>query len=190
MKTFLYLCICISISIVSLAGCGNNITAAPAQTEDSVAQARTEDFEVTYDSSQSVDISDWKPTTFDTVNNFDGVAMTVKEGTVSPTGLTLQFKSKSNSDCIYGDYFSLEKKISGAWYQVPVPIEGDYGFNSIGYSLASNGESEWAANWEWLYGSLDTGEYRIVKDILEFRGTGDYNTYYLTAGFEVKRLSY
>lgn len=185
MKTFLYLCICISISIVLLTGCGNDKTTAPAQTEDSVAQARTEDSEVTHDSSQSIDISDWEPTTFDTVNSFDVVAMTAKEGTVSPTGLTLQFENKSNSECIYGSYFSLEKKISGAWYKVPVSIEGDYGFDSIGYSLSSHGESEWATNWEWLYGNLDTGEYRIVKDILDFRGTGNYDTYYLAAEFSV-----
>ncbi len=33
----------------------------------------------------------------------------------------------------------------------------------------------------WLHGSLVTGEYRIVKDILVLRGSGYYVTYYLAA---------
>jgi len=79
----------------------------------------------------------------------------------------------------------LEKKISGSWYQVPVVIEGNYGFDAIGYELASGGHGEWAVDWEWLYGSLETGEYRIVKDILDFRGSGEYDTYYLAAEFVI-----
>jgi len=50
--------------------------------------------------------------------------------------------------------------------------------------LERKGENEeWKVDWSWLYGSLDTGEYRIVKDILDFRKTGDYDKYYLAAVF-------
>ncbi|MCT4686580.1 M56 family metallopeptidase [Vallitalea sp.] len=129
--------------------------------------------------------TDWEPTTYETVNNFDGVTMTLKEGTDSSTSLTLVIKNNSSSQCTYGEYFWLEKKIDGNWYQVPVVIDGNYGFNDIGYDLASGEEREWQVDWDWLYGNLDTGEYRIVKDILDFRSTGDYDKYYLTAGFAV-----
>lgn len=27
---------------------------------------------------------------------------------------------------------------------------------------------KWSIDWDWLYGSLDKGEYRIVKGILDF----------------------
>ncbi len=127
----------------------------------------------------------WEPSAYKTVNNFDGVSMAAKECTTLSTGLTLVFTNKSESKCIYGEYFTLEKKIGGSWYQVPVAIDGEYGFNSIGYNLEPDGESEWISDWEWLYGSLEPGEYRIVKDILDFRGTGDYDTYYLAAEFIV-----
>ncbi|TWH55848.1 hypothetical protein DesLBE_0021 [Desulfitobacterium sp. LBE] len=40
-------------------------------------------------------------------------------------------------------------------------------------------------DWGWLYGELESGDYRIVKDISDFRGTGDYEKYYLTAEFSV-----
>ncbi|WP_246552286.1 M56 family metallopeptidase [Vallitalea pronyensis] len=130
-------------------------------------------------------ITDWEPTTYETVNNFDGVTMTLKEGTASSISLTLVIENNSSSYCTYGEYFWLEKKINGSWYQVPVAIDGDYAFHDIGYDLASGDNRELKVDWGWLYGDLDNGEYRIVKDILDFRSTGDYDKYYLTAGFTV-----
>ncbi len=137
------------------------------------------------DSDQSVGITDWEPTIYENVNNIGGVTMIVKEGTVSSTGLTVLFENKSDKECIFGEYFLLEKKMKGSWYRVPVALDGDYGFNQIGYGLAPSDVREWTVDWDWLYGNLDTGEYRIVKDILDFRKTGDYDKYHLTAEFTV-----
>jgi len=180
----------IAINLVILAGCSNyGNTTSSAKTENTLIgtnSSRSDDTtETKTASSQSVDTADWKPTPYETVNNFDGVTMTVKKGTASPTGLTVAFENNSNSQCIYGQYFLLEKKINGRWYQVPVAIDGSYGFNDIGYTLASGDDGEWAVDWDWLYGSLDAGEYRIVKDIADFRGPGDYDTYYLAAEFTI-----
>ena len=136
------------------------------------------------DSGQSLEATDWKPTTYETVNNFDGVTMGVKEGTVSLTGLTLSFTNSSDKQCSYGDYFLLEKKVNEKWYQVPTIID-NYAFHDIGYDLAADGNGERKVDWGWLYGKLEPGEYRIVKDISDFRGTGDYETYYLAADFAV-----
>ncbi|MBU9711892.1 immunoglobulin-like domain-containing protein [Evansella tamaricis] len=111
--------------------------------------------------------------------------MIVKEGTVSSTGLTVIFENNSDKQCIYGEYFLLEKKMEGRWYQLPVTLDGNYGFNDIGYDLNPSDAREWAVDWKWLYGSLDTGDYRIVKDILDFREAGDYDKYYLTAEFTI-----
>jgi hypothetical protein len=136
-------------------------------------------------SDPSVDPTDWKPTQYETVNNFAGVTMTVNNGTASSTELTVLFENNTDSQCIYGEYFSLEKTVNERWYQVPVAIDGDYGFNAIGYDLPSRDVREHVVEWEWLYGSLDTGDYRIVKDILDFRESGDYDTYFLAAEFTV-----
>jgi len=177
MKKYLCLFVCMTISLALLAGCsnyGNSISAIG--TENTLTETA---------SSQSANTTDWKPTPYETVNNFDGVTMTVKKGTASSTELTVVFENNSNSQCIYSEYFWLEKKINGRWYQVPVAIDGNYGFNDIGYDLASGDDGEWAVDWDWLYGSLDTGEYRIVKNILDFRGSGEYDTYYLTADFTI-----
>ncbi|MEA1962156.1 MAG: M56 family metallopeptidase [Bacillota bacterium] len=136
-------------------------------------------------SSRPVQPTYWKSTTYQTVNNFDGVTMNVKKGTVSTTGVIVAFQNNSSRKCDYGEYFCLEKKLNGSWYQVPVIIDGDYGFNDIAYDLAPGDDGEWAVDWDWLYGSLDTGEYRIVKNISDFRGTGDYDKYNLAAEFTI-----
>jgi hypothetical protein len=207
MKVLVSLFMCISISITLLTGCENynngvtppvtessavvpaeteNPAAAHSKTENSATAPDTVNSATAPDTDQIADMSDWTPSTLDAVNNLEGVTMAAKEGKVSPTGLTLQFENKSGSDCIYGEYFLLEKNNNGVWHQVPVVIEGDYGFNSIGYSLTAGGDSEWVADWEWLYGSLDTGEYRVLKDILVLKGSGDYATFYLAAEFAIR----
>lgn len=118
--------------------------------------------------------TDWEPTKYEYVNDFDGVNMTIKEETVSSTGLTVVIENNSDIEFIYGEQFLLEKKIKGDWYQVPVIIE-DYGFDDIAYALAPGGIGEWSTEWSWLYGSLDAGEYRIVKIIAGSERTEDTN---------------
>lgn len=130
--------------------------------------------------------SDWELTPHDTVNQLENMNMTIKKGTVSKTGLTVVFQNHSDKDYLYGEFFSLEKKIDGEWYEVPVIFEGEYGFNTIGYDLAANSEQEWSIEWDWLYGPLDVGEYRIIKDILEVKEPGDYQEYILAAEFSIE----
>lgn len=126
-----------------------------------------------------------KPTTFAKVNDLEGIEMKVKENTVSPTGSMVVFENDTEKECIYGEYFVLEKKIEDSWYEVPVTLDGEYGFDDIGYGLAPWGTSEWSVEWEWLYGSLDSGEYRIVKDLLDFREAGDFDKYFMAAEFVI-----
>ncbi|KAB3527293.1 immunoglobulin-like domain-containing protein [Alkaliphilus serpentinus] len=170
MKRKLYLLVCMVITMTLLFGCrGYNNRNSDEGTGNTV---------------QHDDI-DWEFTTYENVNDFVGVTMIVKEETVLPTGLTVIFENNSDNRCTYGDYFLLEKKINEKWYQVPVAIEGEYGFHDIGYELVSGDSGEWKVNWDWLYGSLNTGEYRIIKDILDIRGTGDYDKYYMAAEFTI-----
>jgi len=44
---------------------------------------------------------------------------------------------------------------------------------------------EWEINWEWLYGELPEGKYRIGKEMMDFRGTGDYDTAIYYAEFVI-----
>lgn len=172
----LFLLISILYVGVSFMGCTRE-----ASRQISIEKQNTVNVKI--ENTEEVEITDWEPTQYKTVNNFEGVTMIVKKGTESATKLTLEFENNSSSQCIYGDRFCLEKKINGRWHQVPVTIKGNYGFNAIGYNLATGEAGERVVDWNWLYGSLDTGEYRIVKNISDYRGSGDYDTYYLDAEF-------
>ncbi|GAA0359741.1 immunoglobulin-like domain-containing protein [Bacillus horti] len=161
-----YLCslLCMVVGLMLFSGCGSLSNSHPTPTEG----------------------TDWEPTIYETVNNLDGVTMSAKEETVSSTGLTVAFKNNSDKQCIYGDDFLLEKEIDGGWYQVPIALADNYGFNDIGYDLANSDVREWTVDWGWLYGKLDTGEYRIVKSILDFRSARNYDKCHLTAEFTIE----
>ena len=129
--------------------------------------------------------TDWKSTKHDVVNNFEGVSMNPKKASISSTELTVIFDNKSDKQVMYSEDILLEKKIDGDWYQVPTIID-DYGFNDIAYVLPPATKEELTIDWEWLYGSLDNGEYRIVKTVWNVNDSGGSAEYYLAAQFLIE----
>ena len=179
MKKFPSIFTLLVVSFIFLIGCNNSNNSA------SVSDAENTVIETTVLGKITNDETNWKTTIYEAVNNFHDVSIAVKKVTVSNNGLTVVFENNSNKMCTYGEEFLLEMKINGEWYQVPVAIEGNYGFKSIGYEVASGQTREWSVEWQWLYGSLGIGEYRMVKNVLDFRQTGDYDTYFLAAEFSI-----
>jgi len=176
-KKYLCLPFCIAIGLTLLSGCETYNNNSKVQgNEDTVKEANSDD---------SGDTSNLETTIYETVNNFDGVTMNVKEGTVSSSGLIVIFENKSDKQGVYGEVFLLEKNINGKWYQVPVTLDGELAFPMVGYDLAPSDVKEWTVDWDIVYGNLDFGEYRIVKDVLDFRKSGDYDKYHLAAEFTI-----
>ena len=138
----------------------------------------------------AADEEQWEPTTYKKVNNLDGVAMILKERIVSSTSLIVILENSSNYPIFYGDPYSLEKKIDGKWYKVPVFVSDDhFAFTDIGYELNPSHRHELEINWDMLYEDLHKGQYRIVKEVLDFsssRGYGTSDKYYLAAEFSIK----
>lgn len=52
---------------------------------------------------------DLKPTDYETINNLEGVTMTVKAETASPNGLVLVLENNSDKECIHGEFFYWKK---------------------------------------------------------------------------------
>lgn len=136
-------------------------------------------------SNQNTDIKKLEPTKHETVNTLDGVTMKVKEETVSTTGLTIKFENSSDKQYIYSEDFLLERKIEGKWYEVPIVLGGPYGFDEPGYEINPEHVSEWTVDWEWLYGSLDAGDYRIIKSVIDVKKPRDFEKQYLAAEFTI-----
>ncbi|MFS0673596.1 immunoglobulin-like domain-containing protein [Ornithinibacillus sp. 179-J 7C1 HS] len=137
------------------------------------------------DSDNTAETKDWEPTKYETANTLDGVTMKVKKETISSTGLTVMFENNSDKRCIYSEDFLMEKKIEGKWYEVPLIPGASYDFGEPGYEIGSSNVSEWTVDWDWLYGSVGMGEYRIAKSILNVREPGDYDVHHLKADFTI-----
>jgi len=105
-----------------------------------------------------------------------GIALTVKD--VTPTGLTI-ICTQSGGDGVAelqsGQYYRLEELHGDHWHECGIVFEGDASFTMEAWIIPMNDSVEWNVDWEWLYGQLSPGTYRIVKEIMNFRGTGDYD---------------
>lgn len=117
----------------------------------------------------------------------DQIGLSFSLKNISPTGATLVFHSydtdAATGELEYGDDFLLEVQKGDIWEEVPIHLDGNYAFNDIAYTIPTEGISERELDWEWLYGALAPGTYRIRKSILDFRGTGDYDKYTAYAQF-------
>lgn len=82
---------------------------------------------------------------------------------ISLTGATIIIKDTNEEPYTYGEWYKIEKQVNGKWVEVETIIE-DYGFNSIGYLPDKNNEVKFVMDWEWLYGELPLGSYRILKE--------------------------
>lgn len=129
---------------------------------------------------------DYKKVTYGHVSENNGGMFQVKDSTVTPTGLTVIFNNDSEQDGTYGEHFQLDRKVDGEWIEVPDILEGHFGFPDIGYELDPRATAELVVDWEWLYGSLEQGEYRIKKYVYFREEFGDYGRRDFAAPFEVK----
>lgn len=120
-------------------------------------------------------------------SELDEVGLQFSLKNISGTGATLVFylydAGAPDGELSCGDDFLIEMQKDGSWEAAPIKLEGGYGFNDIAYMITDKEAAEIELNWEWLYGELAPGEYRIGKSILDSRGSGDYDKYMVYARF-------
>ena len=88
------------------------------------------------------------------------VTMTLSD--VTPTGAVVTIQDDNTDPFVYGEWFVIEREKDGGWYEVRTKIS-DYGFNEIGWLTDDQGGLTMTVDWEWLYGKLPAGQYRILK---------------------------
>ena len=59
---------------------------------------------------------------------------------------------------------------------MPDGVDGR-GFNSIGYIIQKDGTREFDIDWNWIYGELPTGTYRLIKEFIDIRETANYDPF-------------
>ena len=90
--------------------------------------------------------------------------VSIRISDVSSAGATVTIKDANEEPFLYGEWYSVEKEDGGEWTKVE-PIIDNYSFTMIGYLTDENGEVEFEINWEWLYGKLPEGSYRLLKSV-------------------------
>lgn len=116
-----------------------------------------------------------------------GIALSARD--VTPTGLTLvctQSGGSPDGELNTGSPFWLQVWTGSEWAAVEeTPSEYERVWTSEAWIIFMDSETKWEVNWEWLYGTLPAGTYRIGKSIMNFRGTGNYDKRAYYAQFEI-----
>lgn len=115
---------------------------------------------------------------------FRGVPLgvTLHAEAVTDKGMTLvctQSGGNPSGELQTGMAVCLEQKDEkGAWQEVEF-YEAEPVWTDEALMIPRDDTVRWEVDWSWLYGSLPDGTYRLSKEIMDFRGTGDYDTYIL-----------
>ena len=83
-----------------------------------------------------------------------------------------------------GDSFNLQCFRNNRWEKLETKT--DPIFHSIARLIPRDSETKQEVQWEWLYGTLLSGQYRIAKTVQDFRETGDFDSAWFYAEFEIK----
>lgn len=115
-----------------------------------------------------------------------GVTMTVTEADASGAVCVWERSGGSPSgELSTGSWFDVQKLEDGEWTSVPYAID-NVGWTAEAILLPEDDVLEQPAAWEWLYGELPAGEYRFVREVMDFRETGNYDVEQIAAGFTVE----
>lgn len=117
--------------------------------------------------------------------------LTLAAEDVTRNGCTVVFSQSGGcptGELMTGSYYVVEKKDGDEWIGLPFAVgdEVNIGWTDEGYNLPMGEECEFVINWEWLYGELSEGTYRIGKEVMDFRETGDYDKEMYYAQFDIK----
>ncbi len=96
----------------------------------------------------------------------DNVTMSIKEGTLTKTSATVVIEDKNDEKYNYSSWFRIDKKENQEWKEVKA-INEEYAFTDLAYIPDEDGRIEMNTDWGNLYGELETGEYRLVKEVYD-----------------------
>ena len=124
----------------------------------------------------------------DVIPNAWGVALSADN--VTAKGLTIvchQTGGENAAELHTGTYYVLQKLDNKTWVDAEyLPQEYDVAWTQEALMIEKESTTIWDVNWEWLYGELPAGEYRIGKEITNFRGAGDYDEEMVYAEFIIR----
>ncbi len=119
-----------------------------------------------------------------------GITMSAKD--VTSAGMTLLIDQKGGNvtgELEYGSEYHIEIQSdeNGMWERLPyVTDEVAWTLDASIVDLGAHIEEQ--INWSYLYGYLPAGHYRLVKEFMDFRKTGDYDQCDFYMEFDVPEI--
>ena len=83
------------------------------------------------------------------------------DGKATNTSISFTITENQEKPNTYGEWYEIEKLVDNVWLKV-TPINTCV-FDDIGLQADNDKSIVFNIDWEYCYGSLDSGEYRIVK---------------------------
>ena len=117
----------------------------------------------------------------------DSLGLTMGVEDLTPAGCTLVFTQSGSN--VTGKlqtgaaYWLYRWDEDGNWKEVTV--EEPLFWYDLAYGINQNGTTKLETHWERPFGALEAGRYRIGKEVMDFRGGGDYDTYMIYAEFDL-----
>lgn len=116
--------------------------------------------------------------------------ITLNAENITSTSVTIkctQSGGEPTGELHTGSWYILENWTQeNGWMEMPYIIDGEIGWEDVAWVVPMNDTCKWEINWEWLYGKLPDGKYRIGKEITDFRATGDYDNTVYFVEFEIE----
>lgn len=121
------------------------------------------------------------------LNELDNVTMSISPESLTKTSAKIVILDYSGNKYVYGSDYYIDKKVNGVWTRLEY-IHDNIAFNSMAYGPDINGRLQFDVNWEYAYGKLKRGKYRIVKSVLidsEPCDEDGCNHYYISVEFDI-----
>ncbi len=115
------------------------------------------------------------------VNALDNVTIFMEK--YADTHGDVEYVNHSGKELQGGQWFVVQRQVSGEWYNL---VSAEVAFEDIAYILPDGETTVIPVKWEYMYGELPAGEYRIVTKVHDYRAPGDFDVYYLAEEFEIK----
>jgi hypothetical protein len=114
------------------------------------------------------------------------VSLRVKEGSLTNSKATLILENHTDDGYSYGYPYSIEYEKDGIWYEI-IP-NNDMFFIMPALGLKAKESIEISVNWEYHYGKLPSGKYRVVKCVFREIDTPitEEEIVYIAAEFIIK----
>lgn len=91
------------------------------------------------------------------------VALRVEAESVGAADGTFYIENTTDRTYYYGDDYTIQKKEGKNW--ISLKTKDGIGWNDLAYILEPGTEQSLELSWEWAYGTLSAGTYRLQKEV-------------------------